>query len=80
MYRPQTTGEVEDEGLFRFTNSDPQQSQDGGAPFTVQEFLFATGAAGDENNLDKIDGVVPLSAASPWKPKALSLGTTGPRA
>ena len=56
------TGEVEDEGLFRFTNPDPQRSQeDDAAPFTIQEFIFAAGAAADENNLDKIDGVVPLS-------------------
>ena len=40
-------------------------SQDGGAPFTVQEFIFAasTSTAADENNLDKIDGVVPLGVA-----------------
>ena len=57
------TGQVGDEGLFRFTNPDPQQSQQGTAPFTIREFIFAAGAAGDENNLDKIDGVVPLSEA-----------------
>ena len=38
-------------------------SQDSGDPFTIQDFIFAAGAAGDENNLDKIDGVVPLDAA-----------------
>ncbi len=57
------TGEAGDEGLFMFTNPNPQMSQDGGAPFSIQDFIFATGAAADENNLDKIDGVVPLGAA-----------------
>ena len=57
------TGELGDEGLFRFTKPDPQMSQDDGDSFTIQEFIFAAGAAGDENNLDKIDGVVPLDAA-----------------
>ena len=56
------TGEVEDEGLFRFTNPDPQHSQeDDAVSFTILEFIMALGDAGDENNLDKISGVVPLS-------------------
>jgi hypothetical protein len=31
--------------------------------FTQQEFVSATGAAANENNLDKIEGVVPLTRA-----------------
>ncbi len=57
------TGQVGDEGLFRFSNPDPQVSQQNGAMFTIQEFFNATGAAADENNLDKIAGVVALGAA-----------------
>ena len=58
------TGEVGDEGLFKFTNPDPQSSeQDDSIAFTLQEFIFAAGDAADENNLDKINGVVPLSEA-----------------
>ena len=57
------TGQVADEGLFRFTNPDPQVSLQNGATFTTAEFIAATGDAADENNLDKIDGVVPLSDA-----------------
>lgn len=56
------TGQVDDEGLFQFTNPDPQKGEDGD-DFTIQEFISATGAAKDENNLDKIDGVFPLGAA-----------------
>ena len=41
----------------------PQISEQNGASFTLQEFIFALGAAANENNLDKISGVVPLSAA-----------------
>jgi hypothetical protein len=58
-----SAGQVGDEGLFRFTGLDPQISQQNGASFTIQDFIFAEGAAVDENNLDKITGVVPLSAA-----------------
>ena len=58
------TGQVGDWGLFRFTESDPQTShltsQQGTPSFTIQDFIFATGNAADENNLDKINGVVPL--------------------
>lgn len=57
------TGQVGDEGLFWFTMPDPQQSLQNGAMFTKQEFFTATGAAADENNLDKIAGVMPLTAA-----------------
>jgi len=57
------TGEVGDEGLFRFTKADPQVSLQNGATFTTAGFFAAAGAAADENNLDKIDGVVPLGAA-----------------
>ena len=59
------TGEVDDEGLFQFTNPDPQSSQqDDSISFTIQEFIFAVAGsdADDENNLDKINGVVPLGA------------------
>ncbi len=59
------TGEAGDEGLFQFTNPDPQSSQqDDSISFTIQEFIFATAGsdADDENNLDKINGVVPLGA------------------
>ncbi len=56
------TGQVGNEGLYQFTIPDPQSSeQDDSISFTIQEFIFATGDAGDENNLDKINGVVPLS-------------------
>ena len=34
-----------------------------GAAFTTAEFIAATGDAADENNLDKIDGLVPLGEA-----------------
>lgn len=57
------TGQVGDEGLFMFTNSDPQVSLQNGATFTISEFIEASEAAADENNLDKIDGVVPLDSA-----------------
>ncbi len=57
------TGQVGDEGLFRFTNPDPQMSEQNGATFTTQEFFAATGMAADENNLDKIAGTVPLGQA-----------------
>ena len=56
------TGRVGDEALFRFGNPDPQVSLLGTPPFSIQEFITATGAAADEDNLDKIDGVVPLGA------------------
>ena len=55
------TGQIGDEGLFMFTQPDPQVSLQNGAQFTVQEFISATGAAANENNLDKIKGVVPLT-------------------
>ena len=54
------TGQVGDEGLFRFTNPDPQTSLQNGAAFTIAEFFNASGAAADQANLDKIDGVAPL--------------------
>jgi hypothetical protein len=57
------TGQVGDWGLFMFTNPDPQVSLQNGATFTIAQFINATGAAANENNLDKIDGVVPLGAA-----------------
>jgi len=57
------TGQVGDEGLFRFSLPDPQRSLQNGATFTTQQFFDATGAASNENNLDKIDGVVPLNDA-----------------
>ena len=57
------TGKKGDEGLFRFINPDPQISEQNGATFTIQEFIFAQGEAADENNLDKISGVVALTAA-----------------
>jgi hypothetical protein len=54
------TGQVGDEGLFRFSRPDPQRSKQNRATFTITEFFAATGAAADENNLDKIAGVLPL--------------------
>ncbi len=57
------TGQVGDDGLFRFTKPDPQVSLQNGAVFTTAELIASAGAAADENNLDKIDGVAPLSAA-----------------
>lgn len=57
------SGEIEDEGLFRFGEADPQTSLQNGATFTVAEFFSASGAAADEENLDKIAGVVPLTEA-----------------
>lgn len=60
------TGQVGDEGLFQFSTPGPQVTQvslQNRATFTTQEFFDATGAASNENNLDKIDGVLPLSAA-----------------
>jgi len=61
-YSPLTlpTGQTGDEGLFRFTSPDPQTSQQNGATFTMAELLTATGAASNENNLDKIDDVFPM--------------------
>lgn len=57
------TGEFEDEGLFKFTKDNPQKSKDNddAKTFTVQEFIFAAGAAAKEDNLDKIEGVLPLT-------------------
>ena len=57
------TGEIGDEGLFTLTKPDPQVSLQNGASFTTDEFIAAIGAAADENNLDKIDGVAPLAEA-----------------
>ena len=57
------TGEIDDEGLFRLTLDDPQVSLQNDATFTIAELMAATGAAADENNLDKVDGVAPLGAA-----------------
>ena len=57
------TGRVGDEALFRFGNPDPQVSLQGTPTFSTQEFITATGAAADENNLDKIVNVLPLSEA-----------------
>jgi hypothetical protein len=57
------TGQVGDEGLFTFTSPDLQVSLQNGAEFTIMEFIEASGAAEDENNLDKIEGVVPLRHA-----------------
>ena len=57
------TGQVEDEGLFRFTRPGQQTSLQNDATFTVAEFFSATEAASDESNLDKIAGVVPLGEA-----------------
>lgn len=57
------TGQNDSEGLFRFTLPDLQMSLQNGAEFTTYEFMTATGAASNENNLDKIAGVVPLDAA-----------------
>lgn len=54
------TGQVGDEGLFRFTRPDPQISLQNGKQFTTPEYIDATGNAANENNLDKIQGVVPL--------------------
>ena len=58
------TGQTGDEGLFRFTRDDPQVSNQNGATFTLQEFLAASGAAADENNLDKVAGVQALGSAA----------------
>ncbi len=57
------TGRVGDEALFRFGNPDPQVSLQGTPTFSTQEFITATGAAADENNLDKIVNVLPLGEA-----------------
>ena len=57
------TGAVGDEGLFTLTAVDPQTSLQGTPSFTTAELIAAAGAAADENNLDKVVGVVPLGAA-----------------
>lgn len=54
------TGQTGDEGLFRFSNPDPQRSQQNGATFTMTQLVTSTGAASNENNLDKIDDVIPM--------------------
>jgi len=54
------SGQIGDEGFFRFTKPDPQTSLQNGAQFTMRHFVESTCAAADENNLDKIDGVVPM--------------------
>jgi hypothetical protein len=66
-----TTGKNGDEGLFQFTNPDLQLSQQNGATFTIQEFIFAQGAAANANNLNKISGVGALTAPQilSWKAK-----------
>ena len=57
------TGQLGDEGLFKFTQSDPQTSaQTPAATFTTQEMFDSTGNTADENNLDKIIGARPLTA------------------
>jgi hypothetical protein len=67
------TGQVGDEGLFKFTQPDPQVSVQNGATFTIPEFIDATGAAANENNLDKIHGVVPLRSADIYALKGQSV-------
>ena len=59
---PLPTGQIGDEGFFSFMNPDPQVSLQNGATFTLLEFITATGAAADENNLDKIEGAGALGA------------------
>lgn len=58
-----STGQIGDEGIFKFFKDDPQISDQNGAEFTKCEFITAQGAASDENNLDKIINVRPLTAA-----------------
>ena len=56
------TGQEGDEGLYKFTNADPQVSdQTPSKTFTTQELFDSTGNTADENNLDKILGVRPLT-------------------
>ena len=54
------TGQHDNAGLFRFTLPDPQLNLKNDVEFTIYEFITATGAAADENNLDQVAGVVPL--------------------
>lgn len=54
------SGQIGDEGFFRFSKPDPQTSVQNGAQFTLKHLVTATCAANNENNLDKIDGVVPM--------------------
>lgn len=54
------TGQVGDEGLFRFTRPDPQLSNQNGTTFTIAQLVASTGPAGNENNLDKLDDVIPM--------------------
>lgn len=56
------TGQAGDWGMFGLANPDPQVSLQNGATFTAGELGAAAGAAGDENNLDKVAGVKPLGA------------------
>ncbi len=56
------TGQLGDEGIFKFfKDDDPQISDQNGAQFSKCEFITATGNASDENNLDKIVDVRPLT-------------------
>jgi hypothetical protein len=55
------TGQTGDEGLFYLSRPDPQVSQEGTSSFTSQQLIDSTGPAADEDNLDKITGVRPLS-------------------
>ena len=55
------TGQDGEEGIFKLTNADPQFSQQGGPDFTVEQLWESSGPAGNENDLDKIDGVDALS-------------------
>ncbi|HZI65347.1 MAG TPA: PilC/PilY family type IV pilus protein, partial [Thermoanaerobaculia bacterium] len=55
------TGQAGDQGIFKFAKTDPQRSAQTGATFTLSQLLYHQGNAANDNNLDKVEGVVPLT-------------------
>ena len=55
------TGQIGDEGLFKFKNADPQTNAQNSKTWTLSELLYHQGNAAIEDNLDKVKGVVALT-------------------
>ena len=55
------TGQLADEGLFKFKNADPQTNAQNTRTWTLSELLYHQGNAANEDNLDKVKGVVALT-------------------
>src|SRR5687768_12121182 len=50
-----------DPAIWKFTFADPQESLQNGTMFTIDELIAPSDPADDENNLDKVKGVVPVT-------------------